>query len=121
MQKFISTAVFLFLCAYSTMGQEPITTIQGRVIDAQTRQGLSGASVTWAGEGSDNGVSSDAQGYFEVSLPRVRYVQLTIRFIGYRENTIEVVPDAPVKSVTVAMERQAGGNFRGGRGGPTGR
>ena len=106
MKKFLSTAVFLLFCAYGTVSQE-VTTIQGRVIDAQTREGLPFAHIGFGGPSMPPGVSADKEGYFELQMTSEGVVIFDISFVGYRTQSVTVKLDAPSKSVTVALEREA--------------
>lgn len=104
MQKFISTAVFFLICAIGATAQD-VTNIQGRVIDAQTREGLPYANVSFGGISMGPGVSADAQGYFELEMASEGTANFEVTYVGYRSQYVSVTLDGPSKSVTVAMER----------------
>lgn len=74
--------------------------VEGEVTDAETGEALIGASVTYA-EGK--GVSTDMDGHFLLNLPTGRY-QITIRYIGYKTVTEEVVSGKEKQSLTISLE-----------------
>lgn len=106
MKKFLLTAVFFLFCAYGAISQT-VTTIQGRVIDAQTREGLPFANISYGGPSMPPGLSTDIDGYFELQYSSNGWTQFEVSYVGYRKEFVEVNLGAKVKSITVAMERQA--------------
>jgi iron complex outermembrane recepter protein len=80
------TIVFLFFCA-STFGQG----IKGKVIDADIKEGIVGASVSI--ENSSYSTSTDLQGNYSLKLPKGDY-KLIISFSGYEKKVIPIVVPA---------------------------
>jgi iron complex outermembrane recepter protein len=80
------TLVFLFFCA-STFGQG----IKGKVIDADIKEGIVGASVSI--ENSSYNTSTDLQGNYSLKLPKGDY-KLVISFVGYEKKIIPIVVPA---------------------------
>ncbi|MDZ7897660.1 MAG: TonB-dependent receptor [Arcicella sp.] len=78
--------VFLFFCA-STFGQG----IKGKVIDADIKEGIVGASVSI--ENSSYSTSTDLQGNYSLKLPKGDY-KLVISFSGYEKKVISIVVPA---------------------------
>jgi hypothetical protein len=76
--------IILSLCTllYATQVQAQTARIQGKVIDAQTQQGLEGVSISL--EGSTLGSLSDSNGYFQISgIPAGNYT-VRIALLGYK-------------------------------------
>ena len=61
--------------------------ITGRVIDADTGEGLPGANIIV--QGTTIGVTTDIEGYYEINLPG-REVNLVITYIGYVPRNISI-------------------------------
>lgn len=99
------TAVFFLFCAFGAMSQN--TTIRGRVIDAQTQEGLPFAAIIYGGQAPNTIIQTDTDGYFNLSYPRGGgFAQFSIRYIGYREQSVRVSLDAASRNITVALERE---------------
>jgi iron complex outermembrane recepter protein len=99
------TIVFLFFCA-TTFGQG----IKGKVIDADIKEGIVGASVSI--ENSSYSTSTDLQGNYSLKLPKGDY-KLIISFSGYEKRIIPIVipattvitmPDISMTESTEASE-----------------
>jgi iron complex outermembrane recepter protein len=99
------TLVFLFFCA-STFGQG----IKGKVIDADIKEGIVGASVSI--ENSSYSTSTDLQGNYSLKIPKGDY-KLVISFSGYEKKVIPIVvpatamitmPDISMSEATAATE-----------------
>ncbi|WP_346319073.1 TonB-dependent receptor [Chitinophaga sp. YIM B06452] len=89
----ISILICLTLCSFSTFAQEAL---QGRVIDAQTREAISGASILAA----SGGCLSDRQGEF--SLPAVKAKDsIRISIIGYTPVRLAVNQE---RNMTIYLE-----------------
>jgi iron complex outermembrane recepter protein len=80
------TIVFLFFCA-TTFGQG----IKGKVIDADIKEGIVGASVSI--ENSSYSTSTDLQGNYSLKVPKGDY-KLVISFSGYEKKIIPIVVPA---------------------------
>jgi TonB-linked SusC/RagA family outer membrane protein len=73
----------LLLVCTTTWAQSQSVTITGRVTDAETQQGLPGASVLVTG--TSNGTITDADGNFSLSVQSADgNLQLQVSFIGYQ-------------------------------------
>src|SRR5687767_11720600 len=85
--------ICLTLCSFSTFAQN---VLQGRVIDAQTREALPGASI----QAASAGCLSDRQGHF--SLPAVKAKDsIRISIIGYTPVQLAVNQD---RNMTIYLE-----------------
>ena len=105
MQKIAMTAVFFLFCAFGAMSQN--TLIKVRVVDAQTREGIPFATISFGGPSGPPAQLTDDKGYFEFTFPRdAAWAQFDVHSLGYRDARVDVTPDGPVKSVTVAMEQK---------------
>ncbi len=67
----------------SIKAQEVTQRIRGQVFDSETRSGLPGATVIIAGTEPVKGVTTDINGFFELSGVHVGRIHLVIRFVGY--------------------------------------
>jgi TonB-linked SusC/RagA family outer membrane protein len=76
-------SILLLLVCTTTWAQSQSVTITGRVTDAETQQGLPGASVLVTG--TSNGTITDADGNFSLSVQSADgNLQLQVSFIGYQ-------------------------------------
>jgi iron complex outermembrane recepter protein len=96
------TIVFLFFCA-STFGQG----IKGKVIDADIKEGIVGASVSI--ENSSYSTSTDLQGNYSLKVPKGDY-KLIISFSGYEKKVIPIVVPATaiITMPDISMEEATG-------------
>ncbi len=76
--------------------------IKGRVLDDSTNAGLANASVTVAG--TKQGVTTDANGNFSITVSERTSVKLQISSIGYKAQTVTANGSTPV---TVILSRQS--------------
>ena len=105
MKKILLTQVFALFCAFGAMSQNTI--IRGRVIDAQTQEGLPFAAIIYGGQTPSTINQTDTDGYFTLSYPRGgAFAQFSIRYIGYREQSVQISLDAASRNITVALERE---------------
>ena len=74
--------------------------LQGKVTDSETGEALIGASVTFA-EGK--GISTDIEGCFTINIPDGKHT-ITIRYIGYKTQTKEVVIKGGTQTMDAALE-----------------
>jgi TonB-linked SusC/RagA family outer membrane protein len=81
--------------------QEPVGTVEGRVIDRATRAGLAGAQVSIVG--TTRSAVTDAEGRFRIGNVPVRAIELRVRFIGYGTVT-RAVTVAAGELATVEIE-----------------
>lgn len=82
----LMVAILFVISANSSFAQ----TISGKVLDAQTKEPLIGATVLQSG--TTNGVSTEVDGSFELSLIE-GLKTLNISFTGYKARTITAVRD----------------------------
>src|SRR5699024_1730058 len=79
----------LFLCLFMAISPALIAqTVTGTVIDLQTDEPLAGANIIQTG--TSNGVSAGSDGSFTLSLRNDEAQMITISFIGYKTQTLEV-------------------------------
>jgi TonB-linked SusC/RagA family outer membrane protein len=92
-----------FLLAFSAFAQGQTVVISGKVTDAETQQGLPGASVLVTG--TTNGTITDSDGNFSLSVQRSDgNLQLQISFIGYAAIVTTVsVSNGAASAVSVAL------------------
>jgi hypothetical protein len=103
----IRILLLLFLCSSLSFGQIYTSTIRGSVKDADTGLPLAGAAVQVAG--SQQGVSSNADGTFRFNqIPVGRYV-LKISYLGYEPATIPEILLESGKEIVIEIKlNQAG-------------
>ena len=84
LSRLSSVAFFsiLFLCNVEAQ------TISGGVFDAETQEPLTGATIVQ--QGTDNGTTTNEDGYFELLLLPKAEKTISIRFVGYKTKTITV-------------------------------
>lgn len=87
---------FLLVLTTSLFAQ----TITGTVVDAQSGDPLPGANIVQAG--TSNGVSTDEDGSFSITLLTDELHRLSVSFVGYQTQTIDLTEaDAPL---TIRMQ-----------------
>ena len=82
--------VLFIICTKLTLSAETPLLINGTVTDATTGESLIGASVS-VSELSGVGTTTNAYGYFSISLPTGKYT-LQVQYVGYQ--LFETVVDA---------------------------
>ena len=87
--KVVGGLVCLFCTSWEVMADG---VIKGRILDAETRQALVGATVY--AEGVSGGTVADTTGYFELKLKKAGKVMLRFRCVGYAEVNKEVMVDS---------------------------
>ena len=85
--RHVSVLILVLLCCFMPLWGRTIT-LQGRVVDADTRLPLAGATVE-AGD-SKSGCITDAEGNFMLSFSGELPVALTARYIGFYPTTLTV-------------------------------
>lgn len=85
--RHVSVLILVLLCCFMPLWGRTIT-LQGRVVDADTRLPLAGATVE-AGD-SKSGCITDAEGNFLLSFSGELPVALTARYIGFHPTTLTV-------------------------------
>ncbi len=101
--KRIILFLFSFIVASSSFSQSTYT-IGGKVIDAETRLPMQGASVF--AQNTTIGTATDAQGNFKLELPNGGY-ELAITFTGYHAETKRISnADAADKDIVIALKQK---------------
>lgn len=93
--KYILPLFFIFV-SLALHGQEDKATIYGSIIDATTEQSVE--FVTVFVKGTNNGISSTAQGTYSIVVPADESITLVFSRIGYNELTTKVSPTGAGKS-----------------------
>jgi TonB-linked SusC/RagA family outer membrane protein len=93
---------FLLACSAFAQGQSVVIT--GKITDAETQQGLPGASVLVVG--TTTGTITDADGNFSLNANASgSSVKITISFIGYVANTVEVqIANGSTAPINVSLQ-----------------
>lgn len=78
--------LWLLLLPLSVQAQE--VTINGRIADMQTSEGLYGANIYVRQQ--KKGKTSDEQGRFKLRLPKGRKTELEISYVGYQSQTLHL-------------------------------
>ena len=78
--------LWLLLLPLSVQAQE--VTINGRIADMQTSEGLYGANIYVRQQ--RKGKTSDEQGRFKLRLPKGRKTELEISYVGYQSQTLHL-------------------------------
>lgn len=94
--KRISLLLVLLCIAIASYGQK----VSGRVVDAESGEALAAASVYSDSQGL--GVATNVKGYFELPVPRGTSIDLTVTYIGFKKQVVNVKSGA---SVTVRLKR----------------
>ncbi len=97
-KKIVSTRnnlFFVFLCSWlcinSAISQELTQTIRGRVMDAESRSGLPGATVVITTVQPFSGTATDIDGYFRFEKIPVGRHDLKISYLGYKDQFLSQV------------------------------
>ena len=88
---------FLSCLLFFSILNSQVVSISGRVVDAETGEGVPGASVV----SGDVGTSSDENGYFSLGVP-VGY-EITVSRIGYEPVTITASVGMPIELVAATV------------------
>lgn len=95
--------ILLFLIAGMRLfGQ----TVKGHIYDAKTEQPLPGVNITYDTREGKKGIASDANGYYELSIP-AGGTHLTFSFIGYESQMVPLVlnpKESMTKDIYLQME-----------------
>ncbi len=85
-------AVFCsLLCIHSAGAQELVQTVRGRIIDAESRAGLPGATVAVTTSNPVAGTATDIDGYFRFEKISVGRHDIKVNYIGYKEQLLSQV------------------------------
>jgi TonB-linked SusC/RagA family outer membrane protein len=90
--KYLLAAAFILVTGHAAFAQSVIT---GKVFDRQTGETIPGAAVMI--KHTHTGVSTDADGHFELSVRDELPVTVVISFIGYRSEEIDVYESEPLE------------------------
>lgn len=86
---------FSFLCSWlfinTAIGQEFVQTVRGRVVDAESRAGLPGATVVISTLTPVVGTATDIDGYFRFEKIAVGRHDIKVNYIGYKEQFLSQV------------------------------
>lgn len=77
---------FLFLCLHSFAQTK---TLKGQVVDAENKEGIFRATISYSIDGFAQGVTSDDQGRFEITLPQ-NIDSIRISHISYKPTVISI-------------------------------
>src|SRR6186713_557244 len=80
MKNIILSAILLLTISLAGFAQQ---TLKGKIVDAETGKGLSGATVSF---GSSSGTTTDADGNFSVDCSKTK--KMTITFVGYEPYSV---------------------------------
>jgi hypothetical protein len=106
--KRICTLVFYHLLCLPLLAQNLTQTIRGRVVDAELKFPLPGASVmVVAGGITVTGSTSDAQGEYRLDNIPVGRHTIRITFLGYKEAVLNNIILTSAKEVILNVELQA--------------
>lgn len=76
------------ICLLTLSVQAQRVTVSGRITDAQTKESLQGANVYLRKQGK--GATSDAEGYFKLSLSKGSKVEMTVSYVGYQSQNLHL-------------------------------
>lgn len=96
----------VFLLAFTALqAQAQEVVVTGKVTDAETQQGLPGASVRVVG--TTNGTVTDVDGNFSLSVSASGVVKIEISFVGYATATADVqVSNGSTAPINVALKAE---------------
>ncbi|MBQ9638491.1 MAG: carboxypeptidase-like regulatory domain-containing protein [Bacteroidales bacterium] len=91
----------IFWVASSAAQAQGVTAVSGTVVDAKSGEPLPFVTVYWVG--TQEGVSTDFDGHFELSNTR-GFATVAVRFTGYKSQIISLKSGTTQKDVVVKME-----------------
>ena len=94
------SSIFCTLVAQSNPGRR---TYSGVVLDAASQEPLIGASL-WVEE-LHEGVATDADGAFTLSLPTNGEYHIKVSYVGYKDYTFAIVASGRAKRLSVSSSR----------------
>ncbi len=98
----VAVALLLLLLPILSWSQ---TTLQGKIVNTLTEEGLIGANVLV--RGTNIGTATDLDGNFTLQLPNANPVVLVVSSIGYRPAEMQVNPAQMTEPLTIALEQDA--------------
>jgi hypothetical protein len=106
--KNILTLFFFYLLCLPVFAQSLTQTIRGRVVDAELKFPLPGASVMLvAGDAVVNGSTTDPQGEYRLDNVPVGRHAVRVTFLGYKEAVLNNIIVTSAKEVILNVELQA--------------
>ncbi|MEZ5001833.1 MAG: DUF5686 family protein [Chitinophagales bacterium] len=87
LRKFLSSAILL-LIATSVWSQQTI--VKGRIVDEETNEGLAFATAIFTG--TTVGVTTDLDGYFEMTTNDQELKSITLSYVGYEPKEAKINP-----------------------------
>ncbi|UEG54153.1 TonB-dependent receptor [Mucilaginibacter daejeonensis] len=102
MRKFYLLCLFLLTVSFA---QAQTRALSGRVLDASNADPLIGAAVTI--KGSTAGQITDVNGKFTVNVPAGQDATLTIKYVGYAEQTVTFTANEQDVTVKLAAQQNA--------------
>lgn len=82
--------ILVFILLVAAMGchsQSSPIIVQGQVLDASDMLGIPGVSIVQ--KGTNNGVISDAKGFFEIKMDSTKEAKLIVQFVGYETQELK--------------------------------
>jgi hypothetical protein len=89
--KLFFAILCFWLCIYSAGAQELVQTVRGRVIDAESRAALPGATVAITTLDPVAGTATDIDGYFRFEKIPVGRHDIKVNYMGYKEQFLSQV------------------------------
>lgn len=117
MEKLLFLIELVFLLVLPSQAQR--ITVSGKITDAQTQDKLHGANIYLKKQ--NKGVTSDADGHFELSLSKGQKVEMAVSYVGYQTQHlhlqltndtilhIRLIQDNRLAEVNVYADRQLSG------------
>lgn len=100
----ISFIVFIFSLAFNANAQNLTQTIKGKVVDADIRTSLPGASLILLGTDPLIGTVTDIDGNFRLENVPVGRYDVQVTYIGFEPNIIRELIVGSVKELTLTIE-----------------
>ncbi len=100
----MKSAIVVFAMFFMSLTAVSQGVVKGRLVDAQTKKPLVGASVVV--DGSMTGTASELDGSFILKISKGGEQTLVFRHIGYREQRRKIVVDNEVRLGEIGMETE---------------
>lgn len=104
--KQLTILLFLLSLAATAVGQ----TIRGRVVDDDSGEPLSAASVYVRSIGK--GTTSDGDGYFSLQVADGKTVELRVSYVGYKDAAVQAKPSRTPIEVRLQRANELRGVWR---------
>jgi len=102
MKKIYFLTIFLFLAAFV---QAQTRALNGRVLDAGNSDPLIGATITMQGSASRQ--LSNSNGKFSINVPDGQKVTITVRYIGYADQTVTFNPNDQDVTIKLVIQQNS--------------